>query len=67
MLVEINRERNFLEPDGICLLNPKFIELGKCSLIQGNVKKGKMVNKKPVRVMKNKSFGFLSNKDFIAL
>ena len=41
-----------------CLLNPKFIKLGKRTLIANFVKKGKDDEKINVKIVKNCSFGY---------
>ena len=40
-----------------CLLNPKLILIGKNTLIP-NVKKGKIIEKIPVTIVKNSSYGY---------
>ena len=54
----INKKRNFLDINATCLLNPKLILIGKNTLIPNFVKKGKLLEKIPVRIVKNSSYGY---------
>ena len=54
----INKKRTYLENDSTCLLNPKFIVIGKKTLIPNYVKKGKIQEKIPVKIIGNASFGY---------
>ena len=49
----INKKRSYLEINSTCLLNPKFILIGKNTLIPNFVKKGKIQEKIPVRIIRN--------------
>ena len=55
---KINNKRNYLEKNDTCLLNPKLLKLGKKTLIPNKVKKGKISEKIPVKVLKKASFGY---------
>lgn len=54
---KINKKRNYLSNNDTCLLNPKFLKIGKNTLVANRVKKGKFANKIPVRVLKRSSYG----------
>ena len=54
----INKKRSYLEINSTCLLNPKFILIGKNTLIPNFVKKGKIQEKIPVRIIRNSSYGY---------
>ena len=54
----INKKRTYLETNATCLLNPKLILIGKNTLIPNYVKKGKLLEKIPVRIVKNSSYGY---------
>ena len=41
-----------------CLLNPKFLKIGKQTLIYNKVKKGKFNDKIPVKIIRNSSYGY---------
>ena len=60
----INKKRTYLEKNTTCLLNPKLIVIGKKILIPNFVKKGKIQEKIPVRIMDNASFGYYHIKIF---
>ena len=47
-----------MEKDSTCLLNPKFIVIGKKTLIPNYVKKGKIQEKIPVKIIGNAFFGY---------
>ena len=55
---KINNKRTYLESNSTCLLNPKFIKIGKNTLIPNYFKKVKFFEKIPVCIMKKASFGF---------
>lgn len=55
---KINRKRSYLEKKDLCLLNPKFLKIGKSTLIFNKVKKVKYNEKIPVRILNNSSFGY---------
>jgi len=55
---KINKKRNYLQSNDPCLLNQKFLKLGKTTLISIFVKKGKSAEKIPVKIIKNTSFGY---------
>ena len=55
---KINSKRTYLSSKDNCLLNPKFIKLGKMTLIANFVKKGKIEHKILVQIVKNASFGY---------
>ena len=55
---KINKKRNYLVPNDKCLLNPKFIKIGKRTLISNSLKKGKIDSKIPIKIIKNSSFGY---------
>ena len=55
---KINKKTNYLNHNGISLLNPKFLKIGKNTLVPNRVKKGKFANKIPVRVLKRSSYGY---------
>ena len=46
----INKKRTYLEINSICLLNPKFLLIGKNTLIPNYVKKGKLKERKIVKL-----------------
>ena len=48
-------KKKFLEINSTYLLNPKLILIGKITLIPNFVKKGKILEKIPVRIVKNSS------------
>ena len=54
----INKKRTYLEINSTCLLNPKLILIGKNTLIPNFVKKGKLQEKIPMRIVKNSSYGY---------
>jgi len=54
----MNKKRNYLKPNGPCLLNQKFLKLGKTNLISKFLKKGEIAEKIPVKITKNTSFGY---------
>ena len=54
----INKKRNFIEINSTCLLNPKLILIWKNILTQNFVKKGKILENIPVRIVKNSSYGY---------
>ena len=60
----INKKRTYLEKNTTCLLNPKLLVIGKKTLIPNFVKKGKIQEKIPVRIMDNASFGYYHIKIF---
>ena len=51
-------KKTYLEINSTCLLNPKLILIGKNTLIPNFVKKGKLLEKIPVRIVKNSSYGY---------
>ena len=53
---KVNGKRNYLKSNDVCLLNPKFIKIGKNILISNRVKKGKFDMKIPVRIIYNSSY-----------
>lgn len=55
---KVNSKRNFLKRNDTCLLNPKFIKIGKNTLIYNRVKKGKFDTKIPVRIISNSPYGY---------
>lgn len=55
---KINKKRNYLEPEDFCLLNPKFLKIGKRTLIPNKVKKGKIDRKIPVKIIKRNAYGY---------
>ena len=61
---KINKKRTYLEKDSTCLLNPKFIVIGNKTLIPNYVKKGKIQEKIPVKIIGNASFGYYRIKIF---
>ena len=58
VFAKINRKRSYLRINDTCLLNPKFLIVGKHTLIPNFVKKGKINEKIPVRILKNSSYGY---------
>ena len=58
LYTKINSKRTYLNVNETCLLNPKFLKLGKRTLISNFVKKGKIPNKIPVHILKRSSFGY---------
>jgi len=59
LYTKINSKRTYLNENDICLLNPKFLKLGKRTLISNFVKKGIIPNKISVRILKKSSIGFI--------
>ena len=55
---KINSKRTFLKEKETCLLSPKLIKLGKKTLESNFIKKGKINEKIPIRILKNSSFGY---------
>ncbi len=55
---KVNSKRNFLKNNDTCLLNPKFIKIGKNTFISNRVKKIKFDTKIPVRIISNSSYGY---------
>ena len=55
---KINKKRTFLKENDTCLLNPKFLLIGKKTLIPNFVKKGKIHEKIPIKIVNNSSFGY---------
>ena len=55
---KINKNHSYLEVNETCLLNPKFLIIGKHTLIPNFVHKGKISQKIPVRILDNSSFGY---------
>ena len=55
---KINGKRTYLNENDTCLLNPKFLKLGKKTLVSNFVKKGKISEKIPVKILSNASFGY---------
>ncbi len=53
----INKKKTYLEINSTYLFNPKLILIGKNTLIP-NVKKGKILEKIPVTIVKNSSYGY---------
>ena len=58
MNLKILIKKKFLEINSTYLLNPKLILIGKNTLIPNFVKKGKILEKIPVRIVKNSSYGY---------
>ena len=55
---KINKKRTYLQKGDTCLLNPKFLLIGKNTLIPNFIKKGKIQKKIPIKIIKNTSFGY---------
>lgn len=55
---KINKKRTYLEKMDCCLLNPKFILVGKHTLIPNFVKKWKNKAKIPVKIIDNSLYGY---------
>ena len=58
LFAKINKKRNFLSKGSNALLNPKFILMGKETLIPNYVKKGKFKKKIPVKIIERVSYGY---------
>ena len=50
---KINKKRTFLKENDTCLLNPKFLLIGKKTFIPNFVKKGKIHEKIPIKIVNN--------------
>ena len=55
---KINTQRTYLKEKDTCLLNPNFLKLGKKTFVANFVKKGKIAEKIPVKILSNSSFGY---------
>ena len=65
-IIDIKDKRTYLKKDDVCLLNPKFIKIGKNTLRANHVKKGKYDTKIPVRIISNSSYGYYLIKSAIS-
>ena len=54
----INAKRTYLNLNSTCFLNPKFLLVGKHTLIPNYVRKGKINKKIPVRIIGNSFYGY---------
>ena len=59
----INKKRSYLEINPMYLLNPKFILIEKNTLIPNFVKKGKIQEKIPVRIIRNSFMDIIIKKN----
>ena len=55
---KINNKRNYIKEGSFGLLNPKFIQIGKETLMPNYVKKGKFNKKIPIKIIKRVSYGY---------
>ena len=62
---KINKKRNFLAKGSTALLNPKFILMGKETLIPNYIKKGKFKKKIPVKIIERVSYGYYRIKIYV--
>ena len=62
---KINKKRNFLGKSSTALLNPKFILMGKETLIPNYIKKGKFKKKIPVKIIERVSYGYYRIKIYV--
>ena len=62
---KINKKKTYLDENDCCLLNPKFILIGKYTMIPDYIKKRKYKAKIPVKIVNKASYGYYRIKLYI--